>query len=106
MIELFGHFNQIGVETPFGFFVDQDDKDSTKYLAALIQSGTTLPDREYYLDESEENLAARAALVKYINTLFDLSGLPREGDVGAQLLELETALAKLAMDQNRTAGCP
>ncbi|TWU27288.1 Neutral endopeptidase [Bythopirellula polymerisocia] len=95
LIELFGHFNQIGVETPFGFFVDQDDKDSTKYLAALIQSGTTLPDRDYYLEESEENLAARAALVKYINTLFDLSELPREGDVGTQILELETALAKL-----------
>ncbi|QEG35630.1 M13 family metallopeptidase [Bythopirellula goksoeyrii] len=95
LIELFGHFNQIGVETPFGFFVDQDDKDSTRYLAALIQSGTTLPDRDYYLEESEENLAARAALVKYINTLFELSDLPHEKNVGTQILDLETALAKL-----------
>lgn len=95
LIKLFGHFNHIGVENPFGFFVDQDDKDSTRYLAALIQSGTTLPDRDYYLEDSEENLAARAALVKYINTLFALSELQREGDVGTQLLELETELAKL-----------
>ncbi len=95
LIELFGHFNKIGVETPFGFFVDQDDKDSTRYLAALIQSGTTLPDREYYLEESEENIAARDALVKYVNTMFELSDLSLEGDEGDKILELETALAEL-----------
>jgi predicted metalloendopeptidase len=96
--ELIGHFGylgKIGVETPIGFYVDQDDKDSSRYLAAVIQSGTSLPDRDYYLEDTEDYKAARAALVKYVNTLFDLSKLPHDANVGETLLALETEIAKL-----------
>jgi predicted metalloendopeptidase len=95
LIRHFGHLGKLGVETPIGFYVDQDDKDSSRYLAAVIQSGTSLPDRDYYLEDSEDYEAARAALVKYVNTLFALSQLPHDANVGETLLALETKLARL-----------
>ena len=49
VVEHFGYLQHVGVQTPIGYYVDQDDKDSTQYLVAIVQSGTTLPDRDYYL---------------------------------------------------------
>jgi predicted metalloendopeptidase len=91
----FGHLNTLGVNVPVSFYVDQDDKDSTRYLPAIIQSGTTLPDRDYYLEKSPEQEAARTALVDYADTLFALSELPHDQAVGQAILELETSLARL-----------
>lgn len=95
LVAHFGHLDALGIRTPIGFYVDQDDKDSSRYLAVIVQAGTSLPDRDYYLEESDDYQAARAALVKYVNTLFDLSELPHEDNVGETLLELETKLAEL-----------
>ena len=93
VLKRFGLSEMIGVGSPIGFFVDQDDKDSTRYLAGIIQSGTTLPDRDYYLDAKHEN--ARAALKRYIETLFRLSDL-RDGAAAADaVLKLETKLAEV-----------
>ena len=47
----FGHLSKIGVGSPVGFFVSQDAGDATQYICQLIQSGTTLPDRDYYLKD-------------------------------------------------------
>ncbi len=68
----FGHLQRIGVTTPMGLFVTIDAKDSTRYLAALVQSGTTLPDRDYYLKDDEESVAAREALSQYIEQVLEL----------------------------------
>ena len=57
LFALMGYLQTIGVETPVGFFVDQDDKDSTRYMAQLVQSGLTLPDRDYYLKDDEKSAA-------------------------------------------------
>ena len=51
----FGHLSKIGVGSPVGFFVSQDAGDATQYICQLIQSGTTLPDRDYYLNVDEES---------------------------------------------------
>ncbi len=94
---LFVHFGTMGAQgtrSPIGFFVDQDDKNSTQYLAAIVQSGTSLPDRDYYLVEKDEKFAAaRLALKGYINKLLALRGEP-EGTVADDILALETKLAQ------------
>jgi putative endopeptidase len=42
-----GDNNDIGIDGPFNLYVNQDDKESTKYVIFLVQSGLGLPDKEY-----------------------------------------------------------
>lgn len=97
--ELMRHWallRQIGVRTPCGFFIDQDDRNSTVYLAAVVQSGTTLPDREYYLQlEDEKYRVAREALTAYIVRLWELVGRPNGRAAAESILALETQLAQV-----------
>lgn len=90
----FGHLEKLGVQIPIGFYVDQDDKNSTRYLTILAQSGTSLPDRDYYLKDDDRYVAAKAALTAYISKLFALANLP-DGDMAAKnIVALETKLAE------------
>lgn len=95
--QIIGHFGtlqSLGVNNPMGFYVDQDDKNSTQYLIALIQSGTSLPDRDYYLKEEEKYVSARKKLAEYITRLFELSDLSDGEQAAAVILALETKLAE------------
>ena len=94
-----GHLQSLNVQTPFGFFVDQDDKDSTRYMVAFVQSGTTLPDRDYYLEDEDKYLKAREALSAYIVKLFELSGFDEPQQAAAAILKLETSLANVQWER-------
>jgi putative endopeptidase len=94
LVAHFGHLEKLGVQIPIGFYVDQDDKDSTRYLTVLIQSGISLPDRDYYVKDDDRYVAARTALVDYITTVFTLAKLPDAKDAAAEILKLETRLAE------------
>ena len=94
VVQHFGYLEANGVGSPIGFFVDQDDKNSTQYLAAAIQSGISLPDRDYYLDNDEKYAKAREALKSYIARLYRIGGLDG-GNVAAEaILTLEKKLAE------------
>jgi endothelin-converting enzyme len=51
---LLGYLHRIGVDSPWSILLDADDKNSKVYIARLRQSGLTLPDRDYYLDDSKK----------------------------------------------------
>ena len=85
-----GYLQTVGVGGPVAFFVTADPKDSNSNLAAIFQSGTTLPDRDYYLKDDERYTAAREALVDYINQLFQLADQPFERRDALMILELES----------------
>ncbi len=99
VIEHFGDLEKIGAQSPIGFFIDQDDKNSTQYLAAVVQSGITLPDRNYYLKDDPKYENARAALKSYIVNLFELSGLTGGVKAAEDLLQLETELASMQWER-------
>lgn len=64
-----------GVDSPiFSSGVEQDEKNVNKYVISLGQSGTTMPDRDYYLKNDPRSKKAQAALKKLATTLFMLSG--------------------------------
>lgn len=58
----------------FGFSVGQDRKNVERMVPQLSQGGTTLPDRDYYLNAEGRNKDIQAAYKKYISTLFTLTG--------------------------------
>jgi len=95
IIRYFGQVNIVGIGSPFGFGIGTDDKNSSRYLAAISQGGTTLPDRDYYLEKGEKYAEARFALQKYIVKLFDLAELSDGYSAAEDILKLETALAEV-----------
>ncbi len=94
IVEHWGYLQTIDVSGPIGFYVDQDDKNSTQYLAAVIQSGTSLPDRDYYLKDDKKYLSAREALKKYVIKLYELSHLPQGKEAADAVLAIESKLAE------------
>ncbi len=93
LLQLMGRLQTMGVGGPFGLFVSVDNRDSTRYLAAAMQSGTTLPDRDFYLEDDPKYAEARQELVSYIDRLMTLAGIEAD-NAGQQILELETELAR------------
>ncbi len=83
----------------FRFSVQQDQKDSSKQIAAVTQGGLTLPDREYYLATDERSVKLRAQYHDYLVTLFKLLGdeQPKAEAETQSVLDIETALAKGSM---------
>ena len=101
LVKYFGEIQQTGSSSPIGFFVMQDAKDSTRYMTHLIQSGTTLPDRDYYLKDDEKSKNARAALANYIQQLYSLAGLPDGEKWSKKIVDLETQLAEIQWERTQ-----
>lgn len=95
------HLHQIGVDALFNFASMQDFKDSSLMIAALFQSGLSLPDRDYYLKDDPKFKQIREAYVKHVAKMFELLG--DSPQVAAQkantVMDIETQLAKASMSQ-------
>ena len=92
--ELFANLQRLGVQTPFGFFVGQDAKQSTRYIASVSQSGLGLPDRDYYLKSDTSLARVRSAYQGYVETLLRLAGEPDAAAAAKHVVALETRLAQ------------
>src|SRR3546814_2102248 len=85
--------NRNGVDGPFGAFVGQDDKDPGTYILSFYQSGLGMPDRDYYLDQSDRMKQTRAAYVAHLEKMFTLAGEPNGSARARALLDFETQIA-------------
>ena len=92
---LIAHLDKLGVSTPYGIYVRQDARESTRYAVGISQSGLGLPDRDYYLKKDDAKLAA--ALLKYeahIAKILTLAGDKNPAGNAKAIVALETALAE------------
>lgn len=80
----------------FGFYIGPDDKNSTKNIAALTQSGLTLPEKDYYFKNDPTTVEQRKQMVEYATKLFKLTGNDSmtASKKAADILKLETEIAK------------
>lgn len=80
----------------FGFGSEQDQKDSTKQIAAIAQRGLTLPDRDYYLQNDDRMKKIREQYVEHLTKMFTLLGDSPEkaATEAASVMKIETALAE------------
>ncbi len=92
---LFGELGLEGVATPVDFGVDQDARDSTRYVVQFAQGGLSLPDRDYYLGDEERLQHMRAAYLKHVANALAMAGEQDADAQAAQVLAFETALARL-----------
>jgi putative endopeptidase len=91
-------------ENLFGLWVAPGFNDSEHYTAYLLQGGLELPDREYYLADSEHMRGVRAAYLKHVATMLKLAGFTDTDVRAKRVFELEHAIAakhtSLADDQD------
>ncbi|HEX3987749.1 MAG TPA: M13 family metallopeptidase, partial [Acidobacteriaceae bacterium] len=83
----------------FRFGVQQDQKDSAKQIEAVSQGGLSLPDRDYYLEDSPRMQKIRDQYRGYIVTVFKLAGDSEDQakTEAGEVLDIETALATAAL---------
>jgi len=92
------HLERIGSGGIWGAGIDQDMKNSEKYIIYLGQGGLGMPDRDYYLKDDKESKRVRAAYEKHLVRLLEIAGRRKEARQEAEVvLEIETALAKVSM---------
>jgi putative endopeptidase len=99
---LMGQLEAMGSSAPlFRFGISQDEKDSSKQIAGLSQSGLTLPDRDYYIVDNKRFAQIRKEYVEHMTKMFTLAGdspeqAAKEADA---VMTIETALAKASMSR-------
>jgi len=67
-------FHAAGVPVLFSFGVGADAKNSSMNLAGLNQGGLSLPNRDYYTEDSAKSVETRAKFVEYMTNMFKLLG--------------------------------
>jgi len=91
----------VGQGPLFGFYANADLKNSEMVIGFTNQGGLSLPERSYYLEDREDFVAAREALLTYAATVLQLAGSD-EASAKAQaqqILEFETLLAQASLDR-------
>ena len=79
----------------FSFYVGTDDKNSSKNMVSFSQGGTGLPEKDYYFKNDSVTQKIRNAYLKYIKTLFTLTGTDEKTATqnANDILAFETKLA-------------
>ncbi len=88
--------NNTNYHTPniFGLWVAPGFQDSEHYTAYLMQGGLQLPDREYYLADSEHMKNVRAKYEAHIIAMLKLAGFSDAEMRTKRIVELEHSIAE------------
>ncbi|GET23688.1 M13 family metallopeptidase [Prolixibacter sp. NT017] len=88
----------------FGFYVGQDDKNSSKNAVFISQGGLSLPDRDYYFATDDRARMIRGKFVAYLDSMYTIMGYDKAEATKAadNTMKLETALAKSSRKREDT----
>ncbi len=86
-----------------GLWVAQDLDDPTRYSPFLLQGGLGLPDREYYLSDSEVMKGIRAHYLAHVEAMLKLAGVEDAAARAARIVALEGRIARVHVDNLDTA---
>jgi len=85
---------KVGYTAPFGLAVEADAADPTRYAVWSGQGGLGMPDRDYYLEQSEKYDAYRAAYKTYVTKIFELLGDATPAASADTVIKFETEIAR------------
>ncbi|MDO8176658.1 MAG: M13 family metallopeptidase [Undibacterium sp.] len=99
LLSVIAQHHQTGTASLFNFYVDQDAKNTSRYIPQLAQGGLGLPDRDYYLKTDAKTRDIRQQYQAYIAQLFTLLGDSSEvaRHNARVVMALETRLAKASL---------
>ncbi|MFZ1496628.1 MAG: M13 family metallopeptidase N-terminal domain-containing protein, partial [Saprospiraceae bacterium] len=81
--------------SPFSMYVYADDKNSNQVMVNMVQGGTALPSKDYYVKTDEKTKAIREKYNQYIANIFKLIGVDAAAAAknAKTVLIMETRLA-------------
>jgi len=97
---LLAYLHGLGSDGFFALAAEQDSQDSTAVIASLDQGGMVFQNRDDYLKDEPRPVEKRKAYAAHVERMLALAGEPAaaaHGDAAA-VLEIETALARAALD--------
>ncbi len=89
-----GELVRHGVYGPLAPYVSVDAKHSDEYIVYLTQSGLTLPDRDYYLEDEGRYNELRGELKTYIADMLTVLGTDNPTEAAEQVFEIEKQIAE------------
>ncbi|MEJ7650829.1 MAG: M13-type metalloendopeptidase [Nakamurella sp.] len=88
---LLGEFERSGVSGIVRSYVDNDDRNSDRYVVNLLQGGTSLPDEAYYREEQFAEI--REQYRSHVERMLALVGIADPADAAARVFAVEEKLA-------------
>ncbi|WP_373926560.1 M13 family metallopeptidase [Paludisphaera borealis] len=86
-----------GASGLFGVYVDNDAKQSDRYIVYLGQGGISLPDESYYHDPKFQPI--REKFLAHVEKIAKLADAPDPKDAATRVLDVETKIAKHHWDR-------
>lgn len=86
--------SELGLYSPVRRYVGVDEKDPSRYVVYIVQSGLGLPDRDYYLSDAPVYRELCASYEEHIVRMLTLIGSADPEREAAAILALETAIAE------------
>ena len=94
--QMFAKARQLGIGTPFGGFVNQDDKAPDQYILNFFQAGLGMPDRDYYLKPDAKLADTRAKYLTHLTNMLSLAGEKNAAARAKAVVDFETQIAKVS----------
>ena len=86
--------DRMGIGTPIGIYIGQDDKSPDRYIASVAQAGLGLPDRDYYLSDDAKMADIRAKYLAHVTNVLTLAGEANAAARARAIVDFETKIAK------------
>ena len=80
--------------SPFGGFVTVDAKEPTRYSVYVGSGGLGMPDRAYYLDDSEKGIGIQEKYREFIAFLLGEAGYTDAAEVAQEVYNFEDTIAR------------
>ncbi|PYS69668.1 MAG: M13 family peptidase [Acidobacteria bacterium] len=91
-----GHLHSMSLNAGFGSGSNQDLRKSSEVIAAIVQGGLGLPNRDYYIKTDDRSKSIRDEYVKHIAKMFELMGddAAKSASEAQAVMTLETKFAE------------
>jgi putative endopeptidase len=85
----------LNLKAPLGVGITTDQKNPDRYIVVILQSGLSLPDRDYYLKDDPVFVNLRAKYKAHVERMLTLAGEKNAAAEAASILDIETQIAKV-----------
>src|SRR4030095_5911114 len=94
--QLYAQAAQLGIGTPFGGFVNQDDKAPDQYILNFFQAGLGMPDPDEYLKPDPKLAETRAKYLAHLTRMMTLAGEKNAAGRAKAIVDFEMKIAKVS----------
>ena len=101
LITAFGRASLESTSSPFPFWVGADRSNPDRHQLSLSLGGISLPDRDYYLEDTEKFQEILAEYRVHVGRMLGFAGLDQVEDRADAVIAVESKIAKVLWDRRR-----